>query len=314
MPARNRLPFSPARSPAIAAALNRIDAARAAIDALAIPAAEMEKALHYSNIIPILVNPSVKIAPIAQRTDMLSVPLDLMADLGRPELAASSSALMPQAAEQVLADAGYSPFRKLSYEEVKAYEAALAYVKKSAAKKMPLSQEVLQTIHGLLMAEGYRKPGPSDYRYDQNTYWITADNGTEYTYLTPPAEWLPELVEHMLEGARREDIHCALRACLAMYHLLHLHPFDAGNGRTSRMLATMILYQGGYGFNNTISAEYLFAENLDAYYLSFRHGRKDSYSKALKRDATPWLEFCASAMAGWYEKMLRNARNYSLQR
>lgn len=312
MPAPNRLPFTTPDSPAIASALSRIDKARAAIEALHIPADELEKALHYAGAASRPVNPSVKIAPIARRTDFLSVPLDLLADLRSGAVpSAATVALLPRAAEQVLADAGYSPFKKLTAEEVKGYEAALNYVKKSVARKVPLTQEVLRTVHALLMSEGNRKAAPSDYRWEQNTFWIFDDDGTKYTYLTPSETLLPQLLEHMLEGARNPDIHCAMRACLVMYHLFHLHPFDAGNGRTARMIATMVLHQGGYGLDGAVSAEYLFAEDLNAYYLSFRHGRRDSYSKALKRDATPWLEYCASTMADWYEKMARNARAHA---
>jgi Fic family protein len=73
-------------------------------------------------------------------------------------------------------------------------------------------------------------------------------------------------------------------AGIAQHRLVWIHPFVDGNGRTARMLTTLLLSQRGYDF------KYLF--QLSTYYNQVR----DDYYGALRNadatgDCTEWLTY-----------------------
>ena len=50
---------------------------------------------------------------------------------------------------------------------------------------------------------------------------------------------------------------------LAHYQFATIHPYFDGNGRTARLLTTLILHRSGYGLNGIYSLEEYYAQNLD---------------------------------------------------
>lgn len=110
----------------------------------------------------------------------------------------------------------------------------------------------------------------------------------EVVFTPPPTDDVPKLTRELLEWVNSyetRDINDILVAGIFHYEFVRIHPFVDGNGRTSRALATLILYLRGF------DAKRFFA--LDDYYNSDR----PSYYNALKSvdqktlDLTGWLEY-----------------------
>lgn len=99
------------------------------------------------------------------------------------------------------------------------------------------------------------------------------------------------------KGSGDDDpwIHPVLVAGIAQQRMVWIHPFVDGNGRTARMLTTLLLFQRGYDF------KYLF--NLSEYY----NANRDRYYEALRTadrtgDYTEWLEyFCGGLSLQMYK-------------
>ena len=73
--------------------------------------------------------------------------------------------------------------------------------------------------------------------------------------------------------------HQALEPLIAIPIFIHdflcIHPFNDGNGRMSRLLTTLTLYQNGFYADKHISLESKIAKNKDLYYQAlrqFQHG------------------------------------------
>ncbi len=74
-----------------------------------------------------------------------------------------------------------------------------------------------------------------------------------------------------------------------IFEYLAIHPFQDGNGRTSRLLTNLMLLQNGYAFSALVSHEKLIEETKAEYYLAL-----SKTQKAWKTDAeeiTPWLMY-----------------------
>lgn len=68
----------------------------------------------------------------------------------------------------------------------------------------------------------------------------------------------------------------------------HYRPFNDGNGRTARALATLILYKRGYDFRRLFALEDYCNTDRPAYYKAINLGK--TY-EARRTDITLWLEY-----------------------
>lgn len=74
-----------------------------------------------------------------------------------------------------------------------------------------------------------------------------------------------------------------------IFEYLAIHPFQDGNGRTSRLLTNLMLLQQGYNFTSLVSHEKLVEQAKADYYLALNKTQKTW--KSDKEDLSPWLLF-----------------------
>jgi Fic family protein len=83
-----------------------------------------------------------------------------------------------------------------------------------------------------------------------------------------PAEALEQLMEQYIEFLQHRKVtsqHPVIRALLAHFFLITIHPFGDGNGRVSRLVEAGILYQGGYNVLGFYGLSNYFYRNGDEY-------------------------------------------------
>ncbi len=201
--------------------------------------------------------------------------------------------------------------RERDVSEVKNYWNALLRVEEWAAKKMPLTEELIQRLHALIEKGARAKPTP--YRDGQNVIRDSA-SGT-IIYLPPEARDVPELMAALVKWvhrAEKDGLPVPLIAGLVHYQFVTIHPYYDGNGRTARLLATFILHRGGYGLNGFFSLEEHHARDLEGYYRSLAvHPHHNYYEGRSDADLTPWLEYFATTLAGVFTAAKDEALRYS---
>lgn len=74
-----------------------------------------------------------------------------------------------------------------------------------------------------------------------------------------------------------------------LFEYLAIHPFQDGNGRTSRLLTNFLLLKDGYEFAQVISYEKLIEGNKADYYRALNQMQRSW--KTEQEDVTPWLMF-----------------------
>lgn len=93
-----------------------------------------------------------------------------------------------------------------------------------------------------------------------------------------------------------------------------IHPYYDGNGRTARLLATLILSRSGYGLNGFLSLEEHHARDLEAYYRSLAvHPHHNYYEGRAEADLTPWLEYFITIVAAVFSAVREEALAHARQ-
>ncbi len=212
--------------------------------------------------------------------------------------------LSPDQIEVVLKHEGHFPGRERDEYEVKGYYAALTQVEQWAAAGTMTSEKMIQTLHALVMAEGKTRVKPTEYRDGQN---VIRDGRTKaIVYLPPEAKDVPSLMKGMLEWIRSsKELSYPIIAAIAHYQFATIHPYYDGNGRTARLLTTLILYLGGYDLKGLYSLEEYYARNLGAYYEAISVGESHNYYMGrAEADITQWIEYFVEGMAVSFEKVI----------
>jgi Fic family protein len=109
---------------------------------------------------------------------------------------------------------------------------------------------------------------------------------------TPPhlvAKEMQELVAWYQWADETKVKHPLILIANFIFEYLAIHPFQDGNGRTSRLLTNLMLLQQGYLFTSIVSHEKLIEQRKADYYLALNQTQKRW--KTDEEDITPWLLF-----------------------
>ena len=98
--------------------------------------------------------------------------------------------------------------------------------------------------------------------------YVTGREGIVYT--PPDAAQVPALVDDLIAFITDSELHPLLKACIAHFYFVYVHPFTDGNGRTARALSYMMLLRTGYDFFRYFSISGLIAEERGRYYKAMR--------------------------------------------
>ena len=112
---------------------------------------------------------------------------------------------------------------------------------------------------------------------------------TTEAFLTP--KQMQELVEWTNEALDQNTFHPLLIVGHFIVEFLHIHPFEDGNGRISRILTNLLLLQTNFAYMPYVSHEKLVEANKADYYLALRKTQNTLRKKHNEQDIIPWLEF-----------------------
>ena len=203
--------------------------------------------------------------------------------------------------------------RERDVNEVKNYWDALVKAEEWAANKIELTEEIIKKLHAMVV-KGKRSK-PTSYRTEQNAVRDSVSGGL--IYLPPEAKDVPQLMSAMVkwvQHGQRKQMPVPIIAALAHYQFVTIHPYYDGNGRTARLLATLILQRDGYGLNGLFSMEEHHAKDIESYYNSLevhQHQHHNYYDGRANSDLTSWIEYFVVLLAKVFTQAKEEALKYS---
>lgn len=190
-----------------------------------------------------------------------------------------------------------APERDIS--EVKNYRDAVYFISKFSQEKRKITVKTILEIHRLVSKNTLEKEKCGHFR--KNKVFVVSRRGNKIvkvSYTGPEAKQVPQLVKGLtawLDKANKENICPIIAAAFAHSEIAAIHPFADGNGRTARLLATLILYQRGYDFRKLFALEDFYNQDRPSYYKAIHLGK--NYQERLKNDLTNWLEYFIKGLA-----------------
>ncbi|MFH1838155.1 MAG: Fic family protein [Candidatus Kuenenbacteria bacterium] len=176
--------------------------------------------------------------------------------------------------------------------EVKNYLNALKFIEKIVAEKKPITEKTILKIHKLVTDKTLAPQSCGHYRQGP-IYVVCRRLGMpqEILYTGPEAKRVSQLMSEFftwLKQSEKKEINPVIVAAVAHMEIATIHPFNDGNGRTARALATLILYQRGYDFRCLFALEDYYNTDRKSYYKAINLGK--IYDKR-HTDITSWLEY-----------------------
>lgn len=199
-------------------------------------------------------------------------------------------------------------------QEVINYRRVLDFIdglEKQLRENLSYDQGILQKINEIV-CERILPEGRAG-KYRQGAVVLKDERTGEVVFRPPPAVEVPFLLEDFfawLNSPEGKKLHPVLRAGIAHYFLVAVHPFEEGNGRTARAFATLILFAEGYDIKKFFSLEEYFDKDAHRYYQALTLA--DQTGQLEERDLTPWLEYFTQAMAVELTRIKEQVKRLSL--
>ena len=194
------------------------------------------------------------------------------------------------------------PGRERDETEVRNHFRAVEWMESLAERRGAISEPAIKRLHGLVM-HGRNKSFP--YRDQQNVIRDSASGGI--VYLPPEPRDVPGLMRDLVAwinaSLERGEWPAPVVAALAHYQFATIHPFMDGNGRTARLLASLIVRKEGYGLKGIYSLDEYYAKNLAAYYGALTVGAHNYYDGRVDADVTAFVDYFCVGMANAFTKV-----------
>src|SRR3990170_5612326 len=186
--------------------------------------------------------------------------------------------------------------RPRDIQEIINYRKVIEYIDEEAVKKIEkITEQIIKKLHRIIAYKVVTPELTGEYR-DKQVVVRNSETG-EVTFRPPPPLEIPFLMREYLYWLNWDDkdLHPILKAGIAHHELVRIHPFIDGNGRVARILATLILFLGGYDIRRFFSLEEYYDKDTISYY--------ENLKKATSGNLSSWLEYFTFGASVEFEKI-----------
>ena len=186
-------------------------------------------------------------------------------------------------------------------KEIAGYRDVLNLIHKSF-DAIPITRNYILQLHKILYNQAYN-PIAGQTKNVQNYISATYPDGHTVVLFTPLSPYeTPEALDRICGEYNRVIGNMELEPLIAIPVFIHdflcIHPFNDGNGRMSRLLTTLLLYQNKFYVGKYISLEAKIAKNKDLYYDALSASQYGWHEG--KDDPVPFIKYLLGTILGAY--------------
>jgi Fic family protein len=185
-------------------------------------------------------------------------------------------------------------------QEVRNYWRALDRVEEFAEARTPITEAFIQELHRIVIVRSRgRRGSKSDYRITECPVVDTVSRRIDYA--PPEPGDVPSLMHGLVQWLSSKEaakLPAPIRAAILTHRFLSIHPFNDGNGRTGRLLATAELWRSSYRMRGFFSFDEFFNADRERYYHNLQMGLPvNFYEGRHDPEHTPWVVYFVETMA-----------------
>lgn len=186
-------------------------------------------------------------------------------------------------------------------EEIKGYRYVLGMIHDNY-EYIPVKKNYILQLHKMLYEFSDVRFG-GQFKDSSNEIDKIYQDGTREKIFTPlePFE-TPDAIEIICDeydkAIHKYNIDPLIAIPVFIHDFLCIHPFNDGNGRMSRLLTALLLYQSGFIVGKYISLEKKIEITKDEYYLSLQEASKDWHVE--KNDDTVFIKYILGTIIAAY--------------
>lgn len=205
------------------------------------------------------------------------------------------SKLSNREVQALLANLEMKSFKSRDEQEVAGYAEVMDLIFTSW-EHIPFTENHIQQLHrDVLVYSSKDEHHRGKYKTTPNNVGAFDENGKQIAIVFETATPFdtPRLMSELVAWYRSEKesttLHPLLALAVFVVTFLEIHPFQDGNGRSSRVLTTLLLLQAGYAYVPYSSLESVIEQNKREYYQALR-----GTQGTIRTDAPnwqPWILF-----------------------
>jgi Fic family protein len=154
-------------------------------------------------------------------------------------------------------------------QEVAGYFEALDLISESY-QDMDITENTIKNLHNILMKHSAKDAWhKGNYKQHSNAVEATLpDSSKQIVFQTTPPGFPTDEAMHKLVDWWHTDTEtqAIVKCAIFCYDFVSIHPFQDGNGRMSRLLATLLLLKNGYQWIQYVSFEHEIESRKSEYY------------------------------------------------
>ncbi len=163
-------------------------------------------------------------------------------------------------------------------------------------KDIEITESNLKNLHNLLLKYSDKDSWHrGNYKQHSNAVEATLIDGTkQIIFQTTNAGYETEdaMINLMKWYNNDKESHPLVKSALFSYEFVSIHPFQDGNGRLSRLLATLLLLKNGYSWIQYVSFEHEIESRKSEYYIELRKCQAERPNE----NVTSWINFFFDAL------------------
>lgn len=196
-------------------------------------------------------------------------------------------------------------------QEIRNYYLAINVLEEELKKRTPFSTDlILKTQKNIVKGASKEKIGIRGQMPPGYLFAVYDEKTGNPEYIPPEHKDIAPLLDELVNYINNSDDHPIIKAAVAHYQLVTIHPFEDGNGRTARLMSGYILDYYDYGFNQIGTIDEYFAYDIDEYYQSLQMNLPVSYYQG--RNNPPhleiWIEYFLRMMDLFTEKVMTTVK------
>lgn len=192
--------------------------------------------------------------------------------------------------------------RNRDEQEIAGYRDVLNVIHESF-DAIPITQNNILQLHKMLYSH-MNNPLAGRTKSVQNYISAAYPDGHTEILFTPLAscetsEALDRICEEYNRVIGNLEVEPLIIIPIFIHDFLCIHPFNDGNGRMSRLLTTLLLYQNGFYIGKYISLEAKISKNKDLYYSALSQSQTGWHEG--KENALPFIKYILGTILASYK-------------